>query len=151
MPKTMKEHLPNVKPLITKNSTIEFREIKTKLPLRRQHSAEEIFRPKRSEFSPLTRKSLRKFNFSRMIDLHGFTQNEAFSALIKFFDHCRSENVKKVLVITGGNVMKESVLRNSFIKWVKDSFGDYVASCSPANLQHGGQGAFYVVLKKSPN
>ncbi|MDR2766492.1 MAG: Smr/MutS family protein [Holosporaceae bacterium] len=151
MQKTMKDHLRSVKPLTIRNPTIELCETKRKLPPRkRPPNPSNVHSPRRSEPSPLSRKSSRKFDFSRRIDLHGLSQNDAFQALIEFFVRCQSEKVKKILVITGGNWLKESPLRDSFMKWVQDSFGDYVVSCSQANLRHGGQGAFYVTLKKPP-
>ena len=96
----------------------------------------------------LNRKLLHRFQIQRKIDLHGCSQNEAFNLLLRFFVKCQQDEIKYVLVITGGNAMKASVLRSNFNKWVHDSFSEFVVSYSQAKLNDGGQGAFYVVIRK---
>lgn len=96
----------------------------------------------------LNRKLLRNFQIQRQIDLHGYTQDEAFNALLNFFARCQMDGIRNVLVITGGNAMKSSVLRNSFRKWVKENFSALVVSYTSAKLKDGGQGAFYAVVRK---
>lgn len=96
----------------------------------------------------LNRKLLRNFQIQRRIDLHGCTQDEAYNALLGFFARCQLDGVRTVLVITGGNAMKPSILRSSFRKWVKENFSALILSYSLAKLKDGGQGAFYVVIRK---
>lgn len=96
----------------------------------------------------LNRKLLRNFQVQRRIDLHGYTQNEAFNVLRNFLAKCQLDGIKNVLVVTGGNALKVSVLRTSFRKWIKENFSTFVSSYSFANLKDGGQGAFYVVIRK---
>lgn len=96
----------------------------------------------------INRKLLRNFQIQRRIDLHGYTQDEAFTVLLNFLSKCQQEGIKNVLVITGGNAMKTSILRTSFKRWVKENFSTFVTSYSIAKLKDGGQGAFYVVIRK---
>lgn len=96
----------------------------------------------------IDRKQLRKFQVQRRIDLHGYTQDEAFNALSIFLSQCQSDGIKNALVITGGNAMKISILRTSFTRWAKENFSTFIVSYSFAKLKDGGQGAFYVVLRK---
>ncbi|MDR1551624.1 MAG: Smr/MutS family protein [Holosporaceae bacterium] len=96
----------------------------------------------------MSRKYRRNFAVERSIDLHGMTTEEAFAQLSDFLARCQFEGVKNALIITGGNSMKTSVLRASLMKWAKESFGEYIASFAQAQLHHGGEGAFYVILKR---
>ena len=49
----------------------------------------------------LNRKLLRKFQIQRKIDLHGCTQEEAFTSLHSFFAKCQQDGIRYVIVITG--------------------------------------------------
>lgn len=95
----------------------------------------------------LSRKEKRNFSYERYLDLHGLTQDEAFVALSNFLKNCRECGHSKVLVITGGNVMRNSVLRRNFPEWMH-ILSEHIVKYDQANLKHGGQGAFYVILKK---
>ncbi|MDR2723625.1 MAG: Smr/MutS family protein [Holosporaceae bacterium] len=143
----MKDYIPSVKHLNIKNATIDMRKIKHRTAEKFQ-KLDRNFCPKESKLQPMSRKFFRNFVPERTIDLHGLTQHEAFEQLSHFFINCQSKNVKRVLVVTGGNTLKRTVIRSSFQDWVAASFGNYVISCSLANIWHGGQGAFYLLLKK---
>lgn len=150
MPKqTMKDYITSMEPLNVKNTTIETRKIKRQSGGEKFRNSDSNICLKESQLQPMSRKFFRNFTFERTIDLHGLTQNEAFHQLLNFFIRCQSENIKRVIVITGGNAMKKSVIRSSFRRWVAESFGDYVVSCSQAKIGHGGQGAFYLILKSA--
>ncbi len=105
-------------------------------------------KPKKSQLTPFGRKEKRKFTSEKSLDLHGYTREEAYIALIRFFESCQNEGVKQALVITGGNDLRNTTIRKSFQIWVKENFGNYISSCTPANIWHGGEGAFYVRIKK---
>lgn len=142
----MKDFIKDVKPLTVKHTTIGHRKINY---LKKKVSIEEIqFVSQKSFLQKLTRKEKRNFIYEKSIDLHGYTRDESFNILIDFFMRCREENIRKVLVITGGNNLRHTTLRKSFQTWVKESFGNLIRSCTLANIQHGGEGAFYVSLKK---
>ncbi|MDR2068202.1 MAG: Smr/MutS family protein [Holosporaceae bacterium] len=149
--KTMKDYITGVKLNIARHSIIKHHKIK---PVSSLFSVSfqlkaKIREAKNDSLSSINRKSRRGFVPERVIDLHGLSQNEAFSELVSFFIRCQADGVRKALIITGGNSMKKSVLRDSFLQWARDSFGNYIAACSQSNIQYGGQGAFYVHVKKN--
>ncbi len=143
----MKNYLKDVKPLTVAHAIITRKKINIDKKLITEKS-DQILITKESTLTSLSRKQKRKFEYEKSMDLHGYTREEAFLALIRFFSSCQQNGIRKVLVITGGNNMRETTLRKHFQIWVREKFGNYVTSYSPANIWHGGQGAFYVTLKK---
>ena len=142
----MEKYLKDVKPLIIKHPTVE-RKVNLKKRLVEKSPTRE-FVSQKSCLAQISRKQKRHFSSEKTIDLHGHTRDQAFLALIRFFNSCQREGVRKALVITGGNNMRTTTLRKSFQIWVREKFGNYVSSCTCANIWHGGEGAFYVVLKR---
>ncbi len=145
----MKDYLRDVKPLDIKHPTIDRRKSFRKKAINfvKANFSKE-FVDLKSYLTPISRKQKRHFSSEKIIDLHGYTREQAFLALIRFFDNCQREGVRKALVITGGNNMRETTLRKFFQVWVREKFGNYISSCTCANTWHGGEGAFYVVLKR---
>ena len=44
------------------------------------------------------------------------------------------------------------VIRSAFFNWVKSkNFSKYILSFEQASIEHGGDGAFYVYLRKNKN
>lgn len=142
----MEKYLKGVKPLIIKHSTVERKANLNKRFVEKNSTHE--FVSQKSHLTQISRKQKRHFSSEKTIDLHGYTRDQAFLVLIRFFNFCQREGVKKALVITGGNNMRETTLRKSFQIWVRENFGNYVSSCTSANIWHGGEGAFYVTIKK---
>ena len=83
------------------------------------------------------------------LDLHGMTQDQARVRLADFLRRAQSEGERAVLVITGKGVAGEGVLRRRAPEWLADPrLRDVVAGLSPADPRHGGDGAYYVALKR---
>ncbi len=145
----MKDYLKDVKPLNIKHPTVDRRASSREKSVKfiKTNFSKE-FVDLKSYLTPISRKQKRHFSSEKIIDLHGYTREQAFLALIRFFNNCQREGVRKTLVITGGNNMRETTLRKSFQVWVREKFGNYVSSCTCANIWHGGEGAFYVILKR---
>ena len=91
------------------------------------------------------------------LDLHGHTRDEAYAALSDFVARCYAEQKRCVLVITGKGAArpgddfsaKMGVLRENFIGWVNQpGLRPKILAVSRAQGKHGGDGAFYVLIKR---
>jgi DNA-nicking Smr family endonuclease len=81
------------------------------------------------------------------LDLHGFTQEGAYRALVKFLVRAQTEEKRLVLVITG----KGGTLRAQLPFWLgQEELRPLVAGIAEAHIRHGGAGAFYVSLRRPP-
>lgn len=169
--KTMKDYIKDIQPFHVKNVTIVFHKEKANYNnslfkknqnnniiekiLLKETAVSEFQLQKDIQLSQkilsnqLNRKSKRKFIPERKIDLHGLTKKEALEVLAKVLIQFQSENVKNVLIITGGNSSRNTKIRSSFHRWMQEYFSSYVSSFSPAKISDGGDGAFYVTIKKN--
>jgi DNA-nicking Smr family endonuclease len=89
------------------------------------------------------------------IDLHGRTQGEAHTALLRFLHRAQRDGARYVLVITGkgtraGNESSErGVLKRQVPLWLRlPEFRGYVVGFEDAQIGHGGEGALYVRLRR---
>jgi DNA-nicking Smr family endonuclease len=88
------------------------------------------------------------------LDLHGFTQAEAHSALLHFLHAAQGRGAKLVVVITGkgarrGEAEGEGVLKRQVPLWLTlPEFRALVVGFEDAHRTHGGAGALYVRLRK---
>ena len=79
------------------------------------------------------------------LDLHGYRQEPAYRALQRFLMRAQGLGQRVVLVVTG----KGGTLRDMLPRWLGESeFRNLVVGISTAHVKHGGNGAFYVALKK---
>lgn len=111
-----------------------------------------------SEMAGIDRRTEEKLRRGQMpidarLDLHGMTQAQAHKALQAFVDECRAMEKRVLLVITGKGGRNEGggegVLRKSLPQWLKEpDMAPKVLSFKPARPQHGGTGAFYVLLRR---
>ena len=91
------------------------------------------------------------FKSAALIDLHGKTIQDAHNCIRDFILFCYRRNKKNILVITGqGNEFGS--IKREFQFWLEeDSVKKYISSVNEAHPQHGGAGAYYVVLKSQKN
>ena len=83
------------------------------------------------------------------LDLHGHTQDSAWRALVTFLALSRADGMRCVLVITGKGRLGTGVLRARFLDWLSGpELRDLVSGFSAAHVRHGGDGAFYVMLRR---
>ena len=101
-------------------------------------------------------------NKIRKLDLHGFSLSEANKIVKKFIIESINLGCKKILIVTGKGLRskvhndsyrseKMSVLKYSipeFIKNDEDLFNKISNISIKAELKDGGEGAFYVFLKR---
>jgi DNA-nicking Smr family endonuclease len=92
------------------------------------------------------------------IDLHGLTHDQAKAALGDAIERAQAEGARSLLVITGKGERQSAspdfweprpgVLRRSLPGWVNDpTMRPHVAGVAEAHARHGGEGAFYILLK----
>jgi DNA-nicking Smr family endonuclease len=106
---------------------------------------------------PLDKPTLEKLAKGRMpiegrVDLHGMTQDEAYSLLYSFLHRAHAGGVRYVLVITGKGSSSggDGVLRRSVPAWLSTpAFRPLVSSHDHAARHHGGSGALYVRLRRT--
>ena len=83
------------------------------------------------------------------LDLHGLDQDRARRVLHDFLLRAHDDGARAVLVITGKGRMGDGVLRRRAPEWLADpALRPIVAGLSQAERHHGGEGAFYIALKR---
>jgi DNA-nicking Smr family endonuclease len=90
------------------------------------------------------------------LDLHGMTRAEAHRAVVRFLTALVERGERVALIITGKGGRKGAegelspgVLRGEFPRWITDgALARIVLAWRPAAAQHGGDGAFYVLLRR---
>jgi DNA-nicking Smr family endonuclease len=83
------------------------------------------------------------------LDLHGHTQASAQSTLLDFVIRERHAGARCVLVITGKGRSGEGVIRQRFRDWLESPLArQHVSGFATAHQKHGGDGAFYVFLRR---
>lgn len=85
------------------------------------------------------------------LDLHGYTRQEASMVLERFLIKAQYRGITWVLIITGKGKFspdpeQRGVLRSFVPLWLNQS--SRVSSFAQAKPEHGGEGAFYVRLKR---
>ena len=97
----------------------------------------------------------------RTLDLHGLTYDNAYSKVIKFVNAGHQDGKRLLLVITGkgkSHSTKENfsfesncgVLKKAVPSWLQsDKLKYLILNVSQAHVFHGGEGAFYVYLRKN--
>tara|TARA_Y100001970_G_scaffold195983_1_gene238279 strand:- start:1830 stop:2252 length:423 start_codon:yes stop_codon:yes gene_type:complete len=105
----------------------------------------------------------KKKNFKkRSIDLHGYTLDEANKAVENFINNAFLENVTKLIVVTGKGLHSEneknpyiskdlSILKYSVPEFIYNNYGlmSKINEITEAKIEDGGEGAFYIFLKKN--
>lgn len=91
------------------------------------------------------------------IDLHGMRQAEAQKALSRFVIARHGRGDRTILVITGkgltssrtGHIEQRGVLRLMLPRWLSQApLAALVSGWEAAHQTHGGEGAYYVRLKR---
>lgn len=91
------------------------------------------------------------------LDLHGMYQDEAYPELIAFILNAQASGKRLVLVITGKGRAADGwapegrgVLRRYVPQWLKlPPLAPAVLEVRNAHLKHGGDGAYYVYLRRN--
>ncbi len=109
------------------------------------------------------RVSLRKGKIDpeKTLDLHGLNAKQAEKRVIDFLQISHMQGARLLLIITGkgyrsrqidsswDSEKKTGVLKNSLVSWIENSpMRLAVLDISLSHSKHGGEGAFYVYLRK---
>ena len=108
----------------------------------------------------INKKNIRK-NKERIIDLHGFSLENANIIIEEFINNSYQEGIKKIIIITGKGIRSKivnnpylskdlNILKHSIPEFIKSNANlmTKIKQISEANIEDGGSGAFYVYLKK---
>jgi len=99
-------------------------------------------------------------NTKRIIDLHGFSLENANKIIEEFINNSYQEGIKKIIVVTGKGIRSKtannpylsrdlSILKHSVPEFIKSnsSLMDKIKQIREANIEDGGSGAFYIYFK----
>ena len=104
-----------------------------------------------------------KKNFKiRSIDLHGYTLANANKVVEEFINKSFSENINKLIVITGKGLHSDneknpyvskdlSILKHSVPEFILNNHDlmEKINEIADAKIEDGGAGSFYIYLKKN--
>jgi DNA-nicking Smr family endonuclease len=85
------------------------------------------------------------------LDLHGMTEAGAHQAALAFLGRASAARQALVLIITGKGSMGTGVLKRSLRPWLEGAppaLRGRIRAIRPAEPRHGGNGAFYILLKR---
>ena len=98
----------------------------------------------------------------RSLDLHGYTLDEANKTVEDFINKAFSENINKLIIITGKGLHSENekdpyvskdlgILKYSVPEFISnnESLSSMINEITDAKIEDGGTGAFYIYLKKN--
>ncbi len=98
---------------------------------------------------------------TRSIDLHGYTLDEANKTVENFINKSFSENVNKLIVVTGKGLHSNNekdpyvskdlgILKYSVPEFITNNLAlmNKINEIKDAKIEDGGEGAFYIYLKK---
>lgn len=80
------------------------------------------------------------------LDLHGLSERAAHAALNSFVSSALAMGLKRALVITGKG---QGILRAAVPRWLSTPpLSGVVTATGRAAIRHGGEGAFYLLIKR---
>ena len=98
-------------------------------------------------------------NFLKL-DLHGLSLVEANKSVQRFINEAFAKKCRKLLIVTGKGLRskvygdpyrseKMNVLRYSVPDYINNNkdLSEKIKKISEADIKHGGEGAFYIILK----
>ena len=105
-----------------------------------------------------------KIPIDRKVDFHGLSTDDAKQLFLETIDHCFLHNYRCILFITGKGINKKEneefsskklyygKIRNSFLNWalIKE-VQQKILVVQQAATKYGGDGAFFVYLRKNKN
>ena len=99
---------------------------------------------------------------TKVIDLHGFTLDKANKTIEKFIKNSFLEKVNKIIVVTGKGLHSQNekdpyvskklgILKYSVPEFINKNIDlmKIIYEIKEAKIEDGGEGAFYIYLKKN--
>ena len=99
---------------------------------------------------------------TKSIDLHGYTLDEANKKIEEFINKSFSENVYKLIIVTGKGLHSENekdpfvskdlgILKYSVPEFISNNkdLTNKINEITDAKIEDGGAGAFYIYLKRN--
>ena len=117
----------------------------------------------KKEALPNKDKNIQKNNINKIksIDLHGYSLDDANLAIKDFITESYKSGINKLIVVTGKGLHSEhdkdpyvskklGILKYSVPEYIKNNFElmKVINSMEKAKIEDGGEGAFYINLKK---
>ena len=97
----------------------------------------------------------------RSLDLHGYSLSEANVKIKQFIEESFNFGVEKLIIVTGKGIHSQNetdpyiskklgILRYSVPEFINKnvSLNNLIKELSPAKIEDGGEGAFYIYLRK---
>tara|TARA_B110001450_G_scaffold78929_1_gene74896 strand:+ start:513 stop:926 length:414 start_codon:yes stop_codon:yes gene_type:complete len=107
------------------------------------------------------KKTKQKNHKTKSIDLHGYSLEEANNSIKKFIINCYSNEITKLIVVTGKGLHSDnhlnpylskdlSILKYSVPEFIKNDqeLMNVILEIKEATIEDGGSGSFYIYLKK---
>ena len=105
------------------------------------------------------------FHIDKKIDFHGKSLLESEQQFNNTIIESYNSGQRCLLFVTGKGLFKlkiheesykpklyHGIIRASFVEWARlKKFSKYILSFEQASIEHGGDGAFYVYLRKNKN
>ena len=99
---------------------------------------------------------------TKTIDLHGYSLENANKTINEYIKNCFSENIKRLIVITGKGLRSKtqndpyvskdlSILKHSVPEFIKSNMDlmKLIKEIKSADIEEGGKGALIIYLKNS--
>lgn len=88
------------------------------------------------------------------LDLHGMREEQAYQSFARFIASSKASGLRCLLVITGKGKSPNSsgALRRALPLWIESArFSSLILAYSPAARKDGGDGAWYILLRRTKN
>lgn len=99
-----------------------------------------------------------EFKIERRLDLHGYTEDEAWEAVTNFVKNSYIDNLRCVLIVTGKGkphpddedfVPRRGILKEKVPQWLNSrELRPLILSISYSQIKDGGEGALYILLRR---
>ncbi len=106
--------------------------------------------------------NIRRKISTKTIDLHGYSLENANKTINEYIKNCFSENIKRLIVITGKGLRSNtqndpyvskdlSILKHSVPEFIKSNMDlmKLIKEIKSADIEEGGKGALIIYLKNS--